>query len=243
MKNNISFIKRNMGRSASNEVILRPFFRSLSARLKFSATIVTLSLTTTMLFGTGLWEKGMDSSEPVYTLDKTPGNYLPLPQGGNSSFATNRGSMMIGGSLTFQFRKVVDDYEDKSILFEFEPKVSAFVAPSLAIGGAILTRYYKYGDFSATTTWGFGPTLTYFIGGRNEKVVYPYLEGSFIFTGNSHITTYSELEFGAMIMLADAVGLTASLKYRLDIHYPEGSQAEHINNIIFGVGIRSFIFR
>ena len=84
---------------------------------------------------------------------------------------------MIGGSLAFRFRKGVDEYEDKSILFEVEPKVSTFVAPSFAIGGTILTRYSKYGDFGATTTWGFGPTLTYFIGGRKDNIVYPYLEG------------------------------------------------------------------
>jgi|GEM_PF-2833465 len=243
MKKIIQFIRMNAQQSTSNRILLPPFFKSLSSGLKCYATIVTLILTTTTLFGKGLWEEGMNSSGMIYSWNSPSGKYFPFLADGNSSFATNRGSLMIGGSLTFQFRKRVDGFEDRSILFELEPKVSVFVAPSFAIGGTILTRYYKYGDFGATTLWGFGPALTYFIGGRNNKVVYPYLEGSFIFTGNSHIITYSELEFGAMIMLSDAVGLTASLKYRLDIHYPEGSQAEHINNIILGVGIRSFIFR
>ncbi len=208
-----------------------------------TVTIFCFFITTTVLFGSGLLGSRTNSSQPDNLLNNRVNNHLLLSDGERSGFATNRGSLMVGGSLAFRFRKGVDGYEDKSILFEFEPKVSVFVAPSFAIGGTLLTRYSKYSDFSATTTWGFGPTLTYFIGGRNDKVVYPYLEGSFMFTGNSHITTYSELEFGAMFMLADAVGLTASLKYCLDIHYPEGSKAEHVNNIILGVGIRSFIFR
>jgi hypothetical protein len=164
-------------------------------------------------------------------------------QDAGASFATDRGNLMIGGGLSFRYRKGVDDFEGQSVLFEFEPKISVFVAPSFSIGGTIITRYYKYGDLGASTTWGIGPTLTYYIAGHKKKTVYPYFEGSFILTSNSYIITYSELEFGAMFMLSDAVGLTTSLKYRLDIYYPEGSQAEHINNIIFGVGIRTFIVR
>lgn len=232
-----------MEKGGSNRISHLSVSKSGHTGLRYFVTLIIFLFATAGLPGAELPERGAHTPGPTEHGDKTPGTCLLLPQSGNSGFATNRGSLMIGGSVTFRFRKGVDDYEDRSILFEFEPKISAFVAPSFAIGGTVLTRYYKYGDFGATTTWGVGPALTYFVGGRNKKVVYPYLEGSFIFTANSHIITYSEFEFGAMIMLADAVGLTTSLKYRLDIHYPEGSQAEHINNLIFGIGIRSFIFR
>lgn len=198
------------------------------------------------------------ASEPCFTEDNLrstesstlntnflkPGNYSLL-QGESGSFATNRGSLMIGGGLSFQFRKGVDNFRGKSLSLDFDPKIMIFVAPSFAIGGTVIASYYKYEDNNPSTMWGVGPTLSYFIAGHSKKTVYPFLELSFIVTGNEdgYIVTYSQFEFGGLFMLTDAVGLTASLKYRLEIHYPEGSQAQHVNNVIFGVGIRSFIFR
>ena len=170
-------------------------------------------------------------------------HYLMNPQQSTDNFATNRGSMMLGGGFSFQFRKGVDEFVGQSISLDFEPMVMVFVAPSFAIGGTVLANYYKYEDNEASTHWGVGPTLTYYIAGHTKKTIYPFFEGSFIVTGNSYVITFSELEFGGMFMLSDAVGLTMSLKYRLDIHYPEGSQAEHVNNLIFGIGLRSFVFR
>lgn len=171
--------------------------------------------------------------------------YVTLQQNESENFATNRGSLMLGGGLSFQFRKGVDGFRGKSISLDFEPKVMAFIAPSFAIGGTVITSYYKYEDDSPSTLWGVGPTLSYYIAGHSKKKVYPFLEASFIFTGDEdgYIITYSQFEFGAMFMLSDAVGLTTSLNYRLDIYYPEGAQAEHVNNIFFSVGFRSFIFK
>lgn len=229
--------------SSPIEVTWNPLCGSGSFRIRFLSTLILSIIASGGLWGAGLLEKEVNSSGLIDRVHKPAACYWVFPQSGNMGFATNRGSLMVGGSVTFRFRKGVDEFEPKSILFEFEPKASIFFAPSFAVGGTLLARYYKFGDFNATTTWGFGPALTYFIGGRNKKVVYPYIEGAFIFTANSHIITYSELEFGTMIMLADAVGLTASLKYRLDIHYLEGSQVEHINNIMLGIGIRTFIFK
>jgi len=226
---------------AAKESYLQPACKKTHIVIK-TLMIVVLFLIPILTFGSGWMDWNNKGSVPL-TNKNHQTIRIHLLQTENSGFATNRGSLMIGGNFSFRYRKGVDDYEDKSLLLEFEPQVSVFIMPSFSIGGTIIARYYKYGDYTPSTTWGVGPTLTYYIAGQTKKAIYPYLEGSFMITGNSHLITYSELEFGAMFMLSDAVGLTTSLKYRLDIHYPEGSQAEHVNNIIFGVGIRTFIIR
>ena len=168
-------------------------------------------------------------------------------------FATDRGSMSIGGSIYLQ-SSGGDLYEnlagDRKLTFNFNPNFLVFVVPSFAIGAEMQFRYYKFGDYSNNTI-GVGPTLMYCIAGHRDQRVYPYISETVIVDMYSYKDTSTEYEgdtkaltsitsLGVMFMLSDAVALNTEFSYLSRTTIDENSKSGNV--FYFGIGIKSFIF-
>jgi hypothetical protein len=106
------------------------------------------------------------------------GNVYAQPE-----FATDAGSMSIGGniSLSSSGGDLYDDSDgNRSFNFNINPDFSIFVIPSLSIGIDFLTRIYIHESYSRNS-FGFGPSLTYYIAGHKDRRIYPYIGASYSF--------------------------------------------------------------
>ncbi len=171
----------------------------------------------------------------------------------------DKGSMILGGTAYFTGQSG-DWYEnadgDGVTTIGFVPSVGYFVAPSIMIGGEIQFINLSQGDYKMTT-FGIGPTVGYYFNldaTRTEAkgAIYPYIKGFFIYgqqkydDGTDDYTT-DLMAFGAQggggFMLANAIGLGASVKFQSDSYKPEGAD-ESISGTTLqvGVGITAFLW-
>ena len=117
-----------------------------------------------------------------------------------------------------------------------DPSIHYFVARGLSVGGDLTIRRFRQGDTSSSS-YGVGPGVMYFFGG-SERPVYPYLSGTVRYyrSGDTNTIGYRAAG-GALVMLADAVGLNGSL-------YFEQLDDDVSSRDAFGLafGIAAFLF-
>jgi hypothetical protein len=147
------------------------------------------------------------------------------------SFPTNKGSVMVYGSFAYSSAggHLYEDDGDRLSTLQFNPSVSYFVTPGLALGGKFLLSRTSQGDASLTG-FGIGPHLLYFIGGNKPKdkvkgTTYPYLGTTFLYSratageDDEDLTisgTMFSFGFGVCHMLSNSVGLVGEAAYQID---------------------------
>jgi len=176
----------------------------------------------------------------------------------SESYATQRGSLSLTGGLSFSSLGG-DRYEnndgDRRTIINFNPGISVFVVPSLALGMDASIYMGMQGDYT-DTEFGVGPKITYYIAGHRKMKAYPFIEFSGIYysgtdeyLSGSEIksNTYNELDInggmGLMVMLGSHTGMTVALKYETNTYTYADNDARKGNLISFAFGFRSFIFK
>ena len=170
--------------------------------------------------------------------------------------AVDQGSVLLDGDITFS-SSGSSEADDRITVLSFSPGAQVFAAPGLALGGGLLLGHQSYSG-SSTTTYGIGPSVSYYFGASSERAVYPFLsanalylvsrseyEYEFDFEGGS--SEDSQFGYGAsggvLVMLAKGVGVSGSLYYNV-IDYGEDFEGEDLKGNTFGfaLGIAAFVF-
>ena len=157
---------------------------------------------------------------------------------GAQSYAVDRGSLLVGGSGGFSSTGTEQDEDDRTTQLSIRPSVEYFVAPGLSLGGELqYSRFSNGGD--ASTTFGVGPAMSYYFGGRSRRSVYPFVSVGGAYSRSGGTTGLGfDASVGALAMLADAVGVNGSLYYQ-NRFYEEFSDN---NSFGLAVGISAFVF-
>jgi hypothetical protein len=136
----------------------------------------------------------------------------------------HRGSIQLAGTAQFgHSRDIGNDFN--TTFLEIAPRLGYFVAPGLALSANLQFRHTTQ-EIADGTEWGVGPGLTYYVSGLSRHV-YPFVSGRTLFTWSHawdksgvvldqrHSTTWL-VSAGALVPLAEHVGLTAELYYQHD---------------------------
>jgi hypothetical protein len=136
----------------------------------------------------------------------------------------HRGSIQLGGTAQFgHFRDIGNDFNSTAL--EIAPRLGYFVARGLALSANLQFRHTA-SEIATGTDWGVGPGLTYYVPGVSPRV-YPFVSGRTLFTWghfwdesgvtlDRHHSTSWLVSTGALVLLAEHVGLTAELYYQHD---------------------------
>jgi len=177
----------------------------------------------------------------------------------SQSFPIDKGSKLISGSFAFTsaggdlYNNSKDERETVILL---NGSFGYFVSQGFNLGGKILFNRQAQGDYSSTT-WGIGPSLSYFFGDENSKV-YPFIGITFIYNKTTVKDKYSSgyytqtmeydydgtnLAFGGGVcyMLSSAVGIFTELNYQIDNMSYEGNSVSG-NKINLMIGINAFLY-
>ncbi|HEX5386421.1 MAG TPA: hypothetical protein VFW66_06990 [Gemmatimonadales bacterium] len=150
---------------------------------------------------------------------------LLLPRAADAQYSpVHRGSIQLAGTAQLShFRDIGNDFS--SSVIELAPRLGYFVAPGLALNANLQFRH-DASEVAAATQWGVGPGLTYYVSGLSRRV-YPFVSGRTLFTwshawdGSGVVldrrnSTSWLVSSGALVLLAEHVGLTAELYYQHD---------------------------
>lgn len=137
------------------------------------------------------------------------------------------------------------------------PGVQYFLAPGFALGGELTLSRTSF-DESSTSSYGIGPTVSYYLG-SSHQAVHPFISGSALWTRTTRevddAPTGLESEStdvawragaGLLFMLGDEVGLTGEAFYqylRIESDGFFGDSVEQ-NRDVYGIaiGIAAFVF-
>lgn len=162
-----------------------------------------------------------------------------------------RGSLQLAGTAQLVHSHDIGNDQGATI-FEVAPRVGFFVVPGLAVNANL--RFARIsGDGPATTGWGLGPGLTYYIGGLSSRI-YPFVSGRTLFTwqrtpspgGDPDVkfrTTSWLVSGGALFLVAEQVGITSELFYQRDRFTFEFGSASTNSAELYGVqwGVAVFV--
>jgi hypothetical protein len=133
----------------------------------------------------------------------------PASDTSKAQFAVDKGSVLVGGSVSFTLNRVNGI---TSTQFIFNPQALVFVIPNLGVGGSVQFISISSSGFTQTLI-GIGPTLAYYFGDKSSSA-YPFLRGGFLYTstssgGSSSSITGTIIDFagGVTIMASKSVGI------------------------------------
>ncbi len=168
---------------------------------------------------------------------------LPSILTAQAEFATDKGSMLVGGSASFTSSGGDAQGDDRYNILQINTKIMYFIALNLAIGGNFQFINQSYGDDSQTSV-AIGPTIAYFFGQPDSRTI-PFIGASFTYGNVSD--AYSQTSFsvggGMVFMFARNIGLTTEASYQFESYSPEGS-SDSVSGNTFGIalGISAFIY-
>ncbi len=165
-----------------------------------------------------------------------------------ADYATDEGSMMLGGVIGFSAASG-DLYIDDQSTIIFMPSISYFIIPGLAIGPILNIISESEGD-SSLTTLGLGLKGAYYIGDQDSSV-YPYLGIAFTYnsismddgTNETKMTGISIMPAGGIaIMLCDKISLNVELGYSIDSRGAD--EGDSVSGGVFQLlmGVSGYIF-
>lgn len=168
---------------------------------------------------------------------------LPARLFAQKTYAVDRGSMIVGGSVGFSSFGGDFRGEDRLTLISINPSLLIFVAPHVALGGTI--NFTSLSSGGATDTFfGIGPTVMYFFGDAQSKT-YPFLSGSLIYGRDNDAFTKIDFRFagGAAFMIAKNVALSGSAFYVIEsVRHKDAGKSTSGNTFGAELGIAAFIF-
>lgn len=174
------------------------------------------------------------------------------------SYHTDKGSKIIAGEFSFS-NSGGDLYEnsdgDRLTSVGFDPFISYFLTPGLALGGYFSLSSASQGDWSATA-WGIGPRIIYFIGGSKsistvKGTTNPFLDAAFLYltrTSKYDSEEYSasgtKIRFGGGVlhMISESVGLFCEAAYSIDSMKPEDEDSESGSEFNITAGLSFFLY-
>jgi hypothetical protein len=165
------------------------------------------------------------------------------------SYATDRGSFILGGSTGLSSHRSVQQYDGQRHDYRFTyvymaPRVQYFVRPGLALGGSLDLAHSRNRDDSATS-YGVGPAIAFFFG-EGERTLYPYVSAQTSYLRVSGRDTRQlgyGLAGGMLYMLTRTVGLDGSLFFR-GSSVTGLEEDQRVRDSVFGlaVGFSAFAF-
>jgi hypothetical protein len=184
-----------------------------------------------------------------------------LPTVQAAEYAIDKGSMTVGGSMSFSTAGG-DLYEvDGKVRTEVSvhPFAGYFVAPGLLVAGEIMINHTSIGNTSLTE-YGGGPILGYYLNLHRERdgslgAFYPY--GRMFLTLSSGKTSLPSgeslgatgrlgVQLGGLFMLSDAVGLDGNIRGTRDRWEKGGwttpKKVMYGYTVRIGVGVTAFLW-
>ena len=176
-----------------------------------------------------------------------------------AEYAVDKGANMFGITAAF-INASGDLYQETSNAILVMPSISHFLIRNFAVGGDLLLfRTVLRGKTS--TTWGIGPKISYFFGGKGSKT-YPYLTTGFYYLRNDvagGVELFDNIDFlsrgdisgtrfkigaGTSWMIDQHLGLLAEISYNRDSLKPEDGniKAKSGNMVMVSVGLIGFTF-
>jgi outer membrane protein W len=163
------------------------------------------------------------------------------------SFAVDKGSLLIDGSITFSSAggDLNEENGKKLTSMTFNPTLGYFFIPNLGTALEGLYASESQGD-SKTTVIGIGPKVAYYFGNAESKQ-FPFIGVGILYVkSNNHIKQSQvniNLAVGTTMMVAKNVGITGKIFYTRENYKPEDAD-ESIKGytIGLGVGVSTFIF-
>ncbi len=185
--------------------------------------------------------------------------FLTVNTVSSQSFPIDKGSKLLSGSFAFTSAGG-DLYEnskdERATTILLNGSFGYFVSQGFNVGGKLLFNRQSQGDYSLTT-WGLGPSVSFFFGDENSKA-YPFVGATFMYTQtlvkDKYYTGYYEqsveydysgtsLVFGGGVcyMLSSAVGLFTEVNYQIDnLSYEDESVSGNKVNLM--IGINAFLY-
>jgi hypothetical protein len=177
----------------------------------------------------------------------------------SQSYPIDKGSKLISGSFAFTSAGgdlYANSDDERVTTIMLNGSFGYFVSKGFNIGGKLLFNRQSQGD-NSTTTWGVGPSVSYFFGDENSKV-YPFIGGTFLYNKTTLKSKYNygyyeveeeydysgtTLAFGGGVcyMLSSAVGLFTEINYQIDNVDFEGHSFSG-NKVNFMIGINAFLY-
>ena len=165
--------------------------------------------------------------------------------------AVDQGSLLIDGNVSLTSTGSNDD-GDRVTNIMLSPSVQYFVVPGLAVGASFSLERQASDGFSRTT-YGVGPSVSYYFGASVEKAIYPfvavgvnYFGSRFDFDGDTDTETLSAYGVGAsggvLVMLSGSVGVTGRLFYEVQDYSDDFDEDLRTNAFGFAFGIAAFVF-
>lgn len=168
-------------------------------------------------------------------------------------YPVDEGSYLIGGSISFtsQGGDLYAGADDERVnTFLINPNFHYFIVPNLAIGAEVLINRASQGDVSQTT-FGIGPSVSYFFGGP-ESSIYPFVTAGPIYSriaidfgeeSRSASGFGGRFSGGIASMLTRNVALTGEVFYLFESLKLEDAE-ESLSGNTFGIqfGVTAFIF-
>ena len=169
---------------------------------------------------------------------------IPMLVFAQSNYPIDEGSIILGGTISFQSLGGEDlRGDDRISIFSINPQFFYFLAPNISIGGIINYQSVSRGDYSDSVI-GIGPTIAYFIGDENNKT-YPFMGISYIYTSDEDSFTKNDVRLmgGFAQMIAKNVAINGDVFYLIESQIPEDDDDSASGNT-FGVefGVTVFIF-
>ena len=176
-----------------------------------------------------------------------------------ADYAVDKGANMFGITAAY-INATGDLYQEMPNAILVMPSISHFLVRNFAVGGDLLLFRTVLGG-KTSTTWGIGPKISYFFGGKGSKS-YPYLTTGFYYLRNDVAGGAEEFEnidflprgdisgtrlkigAGASWMIDQHLGLLAEISYNRDNLKPEDGniKAKSGNMVMVSLGLVGFTF-
>jgi hypothetical protein len=154
-----------------------------------------------------------------------------------TTYATDKGSVMIGGTFSF-LSQGYEDLDTRYTVYELMPSALYFILPDLGVGGTFVWRHASSWDDDITIV-GFGPKIAHYFGNPNKATV-PFVAASLSYLRETNVYTETDIRFsgGFVHLLSSHVGITGegyyewqSIKFERTIGSYSGNQA----GLLFGI--------
>jgi hypothetical protein len=169
---------------------------------------------------------------------------LPAILSAQPEYATDKGSMLVGGSASFTSSGGDDVWgDDRFNELILDARIVHFIAQNFGIGGRFQFINQSYGNESQTYMM-IGPTVIYYFGAPDKNIL-PFITASFLYGNLSD--SYSQTVFGFgggfTYMVARNIGFTTEAFYQFENYNPEG-EGDSASGNTFGIafGISAFIY-
>jgi hypothetical protein len=162
------------------------------------------------------------------------------------SHAVDRGSILAAGNASFTSTgSNLPGGDGRVTALVLQPRLQYFVQPGLAVGGEVTLTRFSRGS-NSTTSYGVGPSASYYFGADQARPFHPYVGAGVQYarfdTGSfSSSTVGGRAAAGIAFMLSSAVALDGSVFYATTRRH--GEEPNFGTDVVgVAVGVAAFVF-